>query len=291
MNINNRIELAKNFLHCKYPSGYKPRVHLEQLPSGKFLIRFDNLYDLYFYDDPKNVEGLTSTGYLYSNGIDENYFIERCILTEEKKNIIRKAEKELNSDRDFLTLIHAGKTAKRKMELNKFSGNLSVVDYVKQSDKVFKKRVEGKKSKTLNIALQIGTFADENYQESFITILKLILCCQALKISLNIDVFDSDTEAFGYRKKSGYTIVNVAKASNKINLVNLFAFLHEEFFRYTLFNSYLAYGQSSLVNTFLPEVNIISDLKDRYDIIGGNMVNKELSEDSTINRVIKIANI
>jgi hypothetical protein len=291
MNINNRIELAKNFLHCKYPSGYKPRVHLEQLPSGKFLMRFDNLYDLYFYDDPKNVEGLTSTGYLYSNGIDENYFIERCILTEEKKNIIRKAEKELNSDRDFLTLIHAGKTAKRKMELNKFSGNLSVVDYVKQSDKVFKKRVEGKKSKTLNIALQIGTFADENYQESFITILKLILCCQALKISLNIDVFDSDTEAFGYRKKSGYTIVNVAKASNKINLVNLFAFLHEEFFRYTLFNSYLAYGQSSMVNTFLPEVNIISDLKDRYDIIGGNMVNKELSEDSTINRVIKIANI
>lgn len=291
MNINNRIEIAKKFLHYKYPSGYKPKVHLEQLPSGNFLMRFDNLYDLYFYDDPKNVDGLASTGYLYSNSIDETYFVERGILTEEKKNIIRKAEKELNADKDFLSLIHAGKTAKRKMELNKFSGNLSIVDYVKKSDNIFKKRVEGKKSKTLNIALQVGTFANESYQESFITILKLILCCQALKISLNIDVFDSDTEAFGYKKKSGYTIVNVAKASNKLNLVNLFAFSHEEFFRYTLFNSYLAYGESSIIDTFLPENNIINDLKERYDIIGGNMVNKDISEDSTINRVLKIANI
>jgi len=288
---NTSVELAEKFAHCKYPSNYSPKVHIETLDSGNLLMRFDNLYDIYFYDDPKNAVGLKSTGYEQSYYVDSDYFTDRTILTENKKYILRKAEKELNADRDFLSLIHSGKTAKRKMELNKFSGNVSIVDYAKQSDKVFKKRVEGKKSKTLNIAFQVGTFTDESYDKSFITILKLILSCQALKISLNIDVFDSDTDAFGEERESGYTIVNVAKASNKINLVNLFAFSHEDFFRYTLFNSYLAYGQSSEIGTFLEEEIIISDLKDRYDIIGGNMVNKELSEDSTITRVLKIANL
>jgi hypothetical protein len=285
------LKLAEKFIHCKYPSNYRPKVHLEQLPSGKHLMRFDNLYDLYFYDDPRNVEDIWSSGYEGSYYVDQDYFTDRGIISEGKKDILRDAEKQLNADRDFLSLIHLGKTYKRKMELNKFSGNLSVVDYAKQSDKIFKKRVEGKKSKTLNIAFQVGTFSDENYEKSFVKILKLVLSCQALKISLNIDVFDSDTTAFGDKRESGYTIVNVAKASNKINLVNLFAFSHEDFFRYTLFNSYLAYGQSSEIGTFLQEETIISDLKDRYDIIGGNMVNKELSEDSTISRVLKIANI
>lgn len=285
-----RIEECKRFSHPIYPNSYQPKVHKEILSSGNILLRFDNLYDIYFFDNPDNVkDNLISTGYKYPDSVDRNYFKERNIITEFKKEILRKAEKELNTDKEFLSLIHAGKTAKRKTELNKFSGNLSIVDYSKQSDKIFKKRTEGKKSKTLNIAFQVGTFVDESYEASFLKILKLILSCQAMKISLNIDVFDSDTNAFG--GMSGYTIVNVAKASNKLNFVNLFAFSHEEFFRYTLFNSYLAYGKSSRIESFLSEDRIVSDLKDRYDIIGGNMVNKEITEDNTVSRILKIANI
>jgi hypothetical protein len=284
------LDFVKKFPHLKYPENYKPKFHQETLKSGRGLIRFENLYDLYFYDNPENLpELLMSTGYEQGTSIRSSYFKERFELTNSKKKIIEKARKELNTDKDFLKIIHEGKSAKRKSSLDKFSGNLSIVEYAKQSDKIFNKQMQGKKSKTLNIAFQVGTFVDEDYEESFIKILKLVLSCQALNISLNIDVFDSDTGAFA--GGSGYTIVNVAKSSCKLNLVNIFAFSHREFFNYTLFNSYLALGVDSEIHRFINESSIIDDLATKYDIISGNMVNKELSEDSTVNRIIKIANL
>jgi hypothetical protein len=285
-----RLDLCKKQPHIKYPENYKPKFHRETLASGNGLIRFENLYDLYFYDNPANLpEVLLSTGYKNIGNTPRSYFRERGEITADKKLILEKARKQLNADKDFLKIIHEGKSAKRKYSLDKFSGNLSIVEYAKQSDKIFNKQVQGKKSKTLNIAFQVGTFADECYETSFIKILKLILSCQALNISLNIDVFDSDTMAFG--GGWGYTIVNVAKSSCKLNLTNIFAFSHPEFFHYTLFNSYLALGRDSRIESFIYESQIIEDLSDRYDIISGNMVNKELSEDSTVQRIIKIANL
>lgn len=285
-----KLNLCKKQPHIKYPENYKPKFYRETLESGNGLIRFDNLYDLYFYDNPANLpEVLLSTGYRNIGNVESTYFRERGEITTNKKLILEKARKELNADKDFLKIIHEGKSAKRKYNLDKFSGNLSIVEYAKQNDKIFNKQVQGKKSKTLNIAFQVGVFLSEDYESSFIKILKLILSCQALNISLNIDVFDSDTNAFG--GGWGYTIVNVAKSSCKLNLTNIFAFSHPEFFHYTLFNSYLALGTDSKVNSFIYEGQIIEDLSNRYDIISGNMVYKKLSEDSTVQRIIKIANL
>jgi hypothetical protein len=50
-------------------------------------------------------------------------------------------------------------------------------------------------------------------------------------------------------------------------------------------------GVDSEIRRFINESSIIDDLATKYDIISGNMVNKELSEDSTVNRIIKIANL
>ena len=43
----------------------------------------------------------------------------RHILTDEKREIIEKAQKEMSLDQDFLKLVYKGKSQKRKFELNK----------------------------------------------------------------------------------------------------------------------------------------------------------------------------
>lgn len=275
--------------HLFYPKEYKPNFTHKILPSGSHLLRFNSLYDIYYYDDPRHTKDLTSDALYISSS--NPYFRDRLVLNNEKLELMNEVKKDLLKDKDFFSLIHKAVSHKRKNTLNKFSGNLSIVDFARQNEKMFYKKESLSKGKALNIALQVGTFLDEDYYESFKKILKLILSAQALNVSLNIDVFDSDTEAFGRNRERGYTIVNVAHSSRKLNLINIFAFSHREFFNHTLFNSYLAIGESSSIERFLSEPTIIEDLGNRYDIIGGNMVNKEKVTDQTISTIIKIANL
>lgn len=275
-----------------YLESFKPKAQITQADSGRTIIRFEDLYDACYWDyrDNKDKHGLNCSGCDHERGSGIDYYMKnRFTLTSDKIKLLERVQKNLVIDTDFQNLIHKAKTTKRSVNKNKFAGNLSIVDFAKQNEKMFSRQIPGAKKSTLNLAFQVGTFANGNYEESFEKIIKTILMCQALNISLNIDLFDSDTEALaGY---SGYTIINVAKSYKKLNFAELLVFSHEQFFHYTLFNSYLQLGKNSWIGTFLDERQIIDDLGSKYDIIGGNMVNKELDEDDMVSRVIKIANL
>lgn len=265
----------------------KPVVQIKYLESGSIMIRLKNLEDSYYYDDVKNnTQGLGHKVISVSSYKLENYLSERHILTQEKYDIIEEVRKELIIDKSFLELTYKSKSEKRKNILNKFSGNLSIVDYSKGSDKMFHKLNRGAKKQTLNIAIQVGVFANQNYLESFKKIIKLILSCQALNVSLNIDLFDSDTKAI--KGKYAYSIINLAKSDEKLDLKKIMVASHSLFFRYTLFNCYSAAESEKLgfIETFVNQDRIIHDLGPYYDIIGGNILNETLDS-----KIIKIAQI
>lgn len=286
------------FLKSPYPKNYKPTFEVSTLPSMRTLIRVDNIYDAFYYDYPTNSRYWSTAYYRF---IQEDYyaprnlsnlktyFTQRFILTKEKENLIDKVKRNLSIDKSFLDIIHKAKTEKRNYDKNKFCGNLSIVDYAKQNDKMFSKQIPGKKKQTLNLAFQVGTFCDGNYVESFTKILKTVLMCQALGIHLNIDMFDSDNKRAG--GGNGYIIINVAKSYKKLNFVELLTAMHREFFNYTLFNGYVAMNKDSVTGGFLDEDTIVSDLSDRYDIIGGNMLNEGIEKDEMVSRILKISNI
>jgi hypothetical protein len=281
-----------------YPENFKPKALIEKINGDRTLIRFNDLYDACYWDYLPNQEkhGINSSGTQYAE--EDSYYNEqdsvsyymknRFIMTPKKIKLLEQIQRELKVDKSFNELIHKAKTDKRTYLKNKFSGNLSMVDFAKRNDKMFSKSKPGAKKSTLNLAFQVGTFAGGDYSGSVVKITKTVLMCQALGISLNIDLFDSDTNAANGR---GYTIINVANSFKKLNFTELFVFYHRAFFRYTLFNSYLQLGKNSSISSFLDESVIIRDLSERYDIIGGNMVNKELSQDSTVSRIIKIAEL
>lgn len=110
--------------------------------------------------------------------------------------------------------------------------------------------------------------------------------CQAMNISVNIDMFDSDTEALA--AGSAYTLINVAKSDEKLNFKDILVASHEEFFRYTLFNSYSAGGPTRTIGTFLSNSRIINDLSPFYDVIGGNMISEQVKGKGMISQIIKI---
>lgn len=282
-----------------YPDSFEPKAQISEV-NGRTVIRFEDLYDACYWDYLPNQEkhNLSSSGtqYAHDDNYSDNdtnsisyYMKNRFTLTEKKKNILDKVQRNLKIDKDFQNLIHKAKTEKRAVQKNKFVGNLSIVDFAKQNEKMFERQLPGAKKSTLNLAFQVGTFAGGDYEESFTKIIKTVLMCQALGVSLNIDTFDSDTRACAGNR--GYTIINVAKSYKKLNFAELLIFSHEAFFRYTLFNSYLQLKRNSRIRTFLDEYEIVKDLGDRYDIIGGNMINKELDSDDMVSRVIKIANL
>ena len=246
------------------------------LPSGAELVRFDSLQDLYYYDIPENnPDGL---GMKHRRDPDEaicidRYMLERHIITKAKQNIIAEAQKNLSVDKEFLELVYKGKSEKRKSELNKFNGNLSIVHYATNAEKMFHKGVPGAKKQTLNMAFQVGTFVNGNYAHSFGKILKTIMMCQALNISVNIDMFDSDTRAIA--KGQSYILANVAKSSEKLNFKQILVASHREFFHYSLFNGYSAAKgglRGGQIRSFLDQSQIIRDLGPMYDVIGGNIL-------------------
>ena len=274
------------------------------LDSGSKLIRFNSLHDIFEFDEfDKNPRGLgfvADANSDYDNWGDSNvrhshnssriikYKEERNILTPKKQQLILKAQKDLSVDKEFLELVYKAKSEKREFKLNKFRGNLSMPHYASNSDKIFKKSQPGAKKQTLNMAFQVGTFSGGNYEESFIRILKTILMCQAMNISVNIDVFDSDTKAIN--NGNGYVICNVASSSEKLNFKSILAASHEEFFHLTLFNGYSASGCQKRIGTFLPESLIKQDLAPMYDVIGGNLLldRFEGEQKQLVSKILKI---
>lgn len=258
-------------------------VHLyKRLPSGSHLIRFNDINDIFWYDElENNPNGISISNYRAPQV--KEYFKDRSILTPSKFELIRKAQHELSVDKEFLELVYKGKSDKRKRVLNKFGGNLSMPHYAAQNEKFFHIMQHGAKKKVLNLAFQVGTFSGGNYNESFIRILKTILMCQALNISVNIDVFDSDTYAIN--RQDGYVIVNIAKSSEKIDFRKILAASHSQFFNYTLFNGYSASGMQKSIGTFLSQAKIVQDLGKMYDVIGGNMLTEG---DGMVSKVLKI---
>jgi len=284
----------------------KPVTFYTRITSGAHLVRFSDIEDIYWYDEPMNnphgksirskfygidrpLEECTSIG-----GYDliriQNYFKNRRILTKEKLSIIEKAKESLQIDQDFLNLVYKAKSDKRQYTLNKFSGNLSMPHYASGSDKIFRKMSPGKKTVTLDLAFQVGTFVRGDYTESFINILKIILMCQALNIKVNIDVFDSDI--VGINNEKAYVICNIAKSHERLNMTKILACSHREFFNYTLFNGYSAAGMHTDIACFLDEEQIVEDLSQYYDVIGGNMLmrdDKNSEEKEMVSSIIKIA--
>lgn len=282
-----------------YPSNFEPkalvytiREESNYVSEDRIVIRFDDLYNACYWDHPDHWEKFNITGepgslHRETSGEVKSYIQNRFKLNSYKLSVIEKAKKNLQQDPEFLKLIHKAKSDKRSYVKNKFSGNFSPVDFARQEEKVFNRQAPGKKSSTLNLAFQVGTFMDYDYEGSFEKILKTVLMCQSLGVKLNIDVFDSDTTGCG--GNPGYIIVNVAKSCNKLNFSELFAFSHKEFFDYTLFNGYLQIKQNSRIGTFLDKETIVNDLGSHYDIIGGNMLTKE--RDEMVSSIIKIANL
>lgn len=268
----------------------KPLVKNITLQSGARLVRFDNLSDIFYYDVfENNPRGLGMREAIEYPRQVTRYFEERSILTEQKKEIIKRAQKELSIDEEFLELVYKGKSQKRQFTLNKFVGNLSIPHFAMQNEKIFKKSQPGAKKQVLNMAFQVGTFVGGNYGESFTKILKTILMCQAMNISVNIDMFDSDTCAIG--DGASYVIVNVAKSSEKLNFRAILAASHSAFFRVTLFNGYSASGNPYRIGTFLDQSRIIRDLGPFYDVIGGNILLDEGSHAESNPLVSKILKI
>lgn len=258
----------------------------KHLPSGARLIRFQSLQDIYYYDERShNRNGLGFRA--HDNSEMESYKHYRSIITPEKQKIVDRAQREMSLDKDFLSLVYKGKSLKRKFELNKFVGNLSMPQFAMGSDKMFKKGVPGAKKQTLSLAFQVGTFVGGNYEESFVKVLKTIMMCQAMNISVNIDMFDSDTRAIA--GSASYVIACVAKSSEKLNFKAILAASHDAFFNFTLFNGYSASGSQDRIGTFLNQDRIVRDLSPMYDVIGGNMLNPVDGEDKDlVNKILKI---
>lgn len=267
-----------------------PQFENITLPSGRRLIRFPDLENLFFYDELRNnphglgMRGLEDGSY----GLEKLYLDERGKITPSKQRILTLAQKNLKLDKDFLSLVYKAKADKREYKLNKHGGNISIPQYAANADKIFKIGKPGARKQTLNIAFQVGTFVGQNYEDAFIRIVKTVLMCQAMNIALNIDVFDSDEYAI--KGTGGYVVCNVIKSSEKLNLKKLLACSHPEFFNGSLFNGYSASEEQDFIGGFIPESGIIEDLSPFYDIIGGNLLldKQDKEKHEMVSQILKI---
>lgn len=280
----------KTQLGLKYPT------HEEIItPSGRKIIRFSDMNSMLWYDDQdSNPKGL------YTLHKQHQYIKNRFSFDEYKQNIYRQAKAELQVDKEFQKLIHKSKSDKRTMVKTKYGGNFLPVDYSRGEEKIFSRGIDGKKASVLNMAFQVGTFVGGNYQKGFVGILKSILAAQALGIRLNIDMFDSDTGAVPTSNylSQGYIICNVAKSTQKIDIVKILVASHTEFFNRSLFSGYSAQGPmtSYHIKTFINTHEIVKDLSPYYEVIGGNLLVDSYgnTEEGTarremVNKIIKIA--
>lgn len=279
------------------------------LESGAGLVRFDNVYQLFKYDDIETSQGVSAKHHRdnmvqlegfkdldnyegrmnterYKEDVNRvnNYLNTRFKMTPKKKEILSMAKKELETDKDFLDLIYKAKSEKRRLVKSKHGGSINIPRYSTGSEYVFDKGIKGAKKATLDMAFQVGTFSGQSYSRSFVNILKTILSCQALGISLNIDVFDSDIR--GHNNGAGYIICNIANSKKKLNVASILTASDEMFFGYSLFNGYSASGKPYGISGYLSEAQIQEDLGNRYDVIGGNLLE---SEDNLVSKILKIA--
>ena len=271
-------------------------LHTEIIcPSGRKIIRIDKLQHAFWYDNAENNPNSIFVRECSNFPDVMDYVANKYVLTEHKRKILRKAQESLNADKDLQELVHKSKTEKRKGEYNKFVGNFLPVQYSAGAEKIFSRMKTGKTHPVINMAFQVGTFYGGNYTGGFIKILKTILAAQALGVRLNIDMFDSDTRAVSTSNNGsrGYIIVNAAKSTEKLNLQTILATSHAEFFNYTLFNSYSAQGLHNTyhIGKFLNTDEIVEDLSPYYDVIGGNLIQRDHAEESKkmVSTIIKIA--
>lgn len=270
----------------------KPKAFVKRLDSGYTMVRFDTLDDLFWYDErANNPNGIAMRR--YGDGEDyTEYKKQRHLMNATKQKLINRAKKELQVDKDFLKLVYKAKSDKRGFEMSKFGGILSMPCYARGEDKMFKKAKIGAKKMTLNMAFQVGTMCGGDYEGSFVAIIKTIIMAQSLNISLNIDMFDSD---YGAPSGGGYVLCCVAKSTTKLNMKNILACSHPEFFNVSLFNGYSGAGlnRQGHISGFLPQHQIVADLSQYYDIIGGNMLRSGASHDSSdspmMSKILKIA--
>lgn len=81
-----------------------PQFENITLPSGRRLIRFPDLENLFFYDELRNnphglgMRGLEDGSY----GLEKLYLDERGRITPSKQRILTLAQKNLKLDKDFL---------------------------------------------------------------------------------------------------------------------------------------------------------------------------------------------
>lgn len=263
---------------------------MTDLDDFTHLIRFDSLYDLFWFDDKKNNPNGLGRNSMYGPDLMNKYFDERWVITPEKQELLDKAQKDLQTDTSFLDLMHKQKTNKRKLEKNKFVGNFQVIPYSRQEDKIFTKQIPGKRRASLNIAIQPGILFNGEYSESFFAILKLLLSLQQLNVSCNVDFFDSDTTAID--NEQSFVIANIFNSRQKFDIKAILCCSHQQFFDISLFNGYSASKKQKQIGTFL-DIDVIEKyLSPYYDIIAGNHLhcgdNNELSYGKMIDTVIKI---
>lgn len=271
-------------------------IHQEiELPSRRKILRFDNMYDMFWYEDENNYPNNYYAQFKANPDI-QNYLKNRMKFTSMKEKIYREAKSNISKDKDLQKLIHKSKSEKRTLIPNKYGGNFSPVAYARGSEKMFVKGAEGKKAQVLNMAFQVGTFVGGNYQQGFTKILKAILTAQALGIHLNIDVFDSEVKAVSTagRTGEGYIICNIAKSTERIDINKILVCAHPEFFNFSLFTGYGAQGLNKQyhIGGFIYERDIIKDLSPYYEVIGGNMLrtsSEGTEQKEMINTLIKIA--
>lgn len=255
--------------------------------SGAELIRYDTIHDMLWWDTEANNPHGIGMGVIDSSG-GRTYMLNRLKLTKYKREIIEKVQSELERDEDFMKLIHKSMSEKRKKVPNKFGGQFNPVAYARQDDFMFKRNKPGDKKSTVDMAYQVGTFGGGGYGNGFKQIVKTVLMCQAMNISMNIDMFDSDTNAIDGR--DGYVICNVCNSAEKLDYISLMIASHSQFFSGTLFNGYSASGKQRSIGTFLREDQIVGDLKHKYDIIGGNLLpSSNVGNGELVSKIIKIA--
>lgn len=276
-----------------------------QLPSGRRLVRFTELVEIFEYDAPKyQTIGLGHFRALRSMTVSSeseqqekiilsDYFSNRFVMTPRKKNLMDRAKKEMFLDVDFQRLVYEAKSTKTELHHNKFGGNLNIPAFAKQEKKIFTKRQVGKASRTIDIAFQSGMFTDTN----FVKIIKLVRMCQEMNIHVNIDAFDSDTGALS----GGYVIVRVISSHEKLDFNKLLACSFNTFFNFTLFNGYTGYFENPFtresreilknIHAFQPTENILEDLSPKYDIILGvtGGIDRE-NLDSDVVNILQILN-
>lgn len=312
--VVDKIEKDYPNLISPYPKNFKPDVKVIKCPSGAVINRYASLYDGFYWDYPRNrlenkvfsanvnfcvtnysdVELEDDRDKWYNKNVKpfykkiSKYINLRSKMIDSKMRMIEEIKANLNADKEYMELIHLGKSNKRKYSRNKFVGVLNVPRYSMQSDYIFQRIDPKMRRPSLNMAFQVGRLS-EGYANEIMKIIKMVMMCHSLGIHVNVDFFDSDVRGSNF--DYSYSIINIANSNKRLNWLDLMSAYHQEFFTYTLFLNYIGKDSNCSIDGFIGEKRIIHDLGKYYDIIGGNMISEEVSNDPMISKIIKISKV